>query len=171
MCQCPWECRLGPECCSSVCGQARGTTVEHEWSQISVYDIRVQTVSASACFSPGCDAPPAPLSRRKTRAAAEEGEGSAEEALAEIAELERQLDGMSVAYVRRQPLGFDRHWNRYWLLGAADGAAAVPTLFVERNTPVTAAEVSRLPAFASESWFSAHLCPTPLAVIDFGAPR
>lgn len=71
-------------------------------------------------------------------------EDSADAALAEIADIEHEIQGMADAYVRREPLGFDRHWNRYWLLGAADGEA-LPVLFVELKTPVKGAEVNPPP--------------------------
>ena len=43
-------------------------------------------------------------------------------------------------YTRRTPLGFDRHWNRYWLLGSTDDGGS-PKLYVERTTPVWHGEV------------------------------
>ena len=43
-------------------------------------------------------------------------------------------------YTRRTPLGFDRHWNRYWLLGGTDDGGS-PKLYVERTTPVWHGEV------------------------------
>ena len=43
-------------------------------------------------------------------------------------------------YTRRTPLGFDRHWNRYWLLGGTDDGGS-PRLYVERTTPVWHGEV------------------------------
>ncbi len=41
---------------------------------------------------------------------------------------------------RRTPLGFDRRWNRYWLLGGTDDGGT-PKLFVERMTPIQHDEV------------------------------
>ena len=41
---------------------------------------------------------------------------------------------------RRTPLGFDRHWNRYWVLGGTDDGGS-PRLFVERMTPAQQGEV------------------------------
>ena len=51
------------------------------------------------------------------------------------------LQGQST---RRTPLGFDRHWNRYWLLGGTDDGGS-PKLFVERMSPVQHGEVSCAP--------------------------
>ena len=38
-------------------------------------------------------------------------------------ELKRQL-GVEAGAVRLEPVGHDRHWNRYWVLGKWDTATA-----------------------------------------------
>lgn len=58
---------------------------------------------------------------RRTRAAEAEAAEAAAAQVASAADTERmEALGALIAHAasRREPLGYDRHWARYWLLGA-----------------------------------------------------